>query len=326
MGDLPGVVSELAKGTDSSDLLAELAISPTCVPSLEIARNEATRSETLLQIAQRQHPPHSFDTVMEVLAQRDAGPELLDAIGRRPISRRAALSLLQNLMISNETILFIANSPFWYEGTADIGLLAQSKVMTRTPLEQLVERRFTVGGEGAVTYDGPGRYKVRTQFKIGNLSGPERPVSMDDSGVLTSARTDELVERESDKDRVVFRIEDRLEEFLVFNWSRIGFFADYDLVGQQYRTDSGPIDILARSKDKKRWLVIELKRGKPRDQAVGQVLRYMGWAERALMEPGHLVEGLIVGTADDQRLRDTLKFTREGAIRYVSYHLTIELS
>jgi hypothetical protein len=33
--------------------------------------------------------------------------------------------------------------------------------------------------------------------------------------------------------------------------------------GQQYQTDTGPLDILAISKDKKRLLVVELKRDEP---------------------------------------------------------------
>lgn len=38
------------------------------------------------------------------------------------------------------------------------------------------------------------------------------------------------------------------------------FNEDDELVGQQYETDTGPIDILAISKDKKELLVVELKK------------------------------------------------------------------
>ncbi len=64
--------------------------------------------------------------------------------------------------------------------------------------------------------------------------------------------TDELVE-----DPSVFAMEMHLEDFLVQNWAHTALGHDYDivedegeLVGKQYPTDTGPIDILAVAKDK----------------------------------------------------------------------------
>jgi restriction system protein len=81
----------------------------------------------------------------------------------------------------------------------------------------------------------------------------------------TSAPGDETVE-----DAVAFVMEKHLEDFLVHNWSQTELGKDFDIyeeegvvVGQQYVTDTGPLDILAISKDKKRLLVIELKKGRP---------------------------------------------------------------
>jgi restriction system protein len=74
-------------------------------------------------------------------------------------------------------------------------------------------------------------------------------------------------------------------------------------VGQQYPTDAGPIDILAVSKDKKRVLVVELKRGRASDSVVGQVLRYMGFVKEQIAEEGQTVEGAVIVAEDDQRLR-----------------------
>jgi len=75
--------------------------------------------------------------------------------------------------------------------------------------------------------------------------------------------TDEAVE-----DPTVFALEKHLEDFLVANWSSTELGKLYDvftdegeIVGQQYQTDTGPIDILAISKDKQTLLVVELKRG-----------------------------------------------------------------
>ena len=94
---------------------------------------------------------------------------------------------------------------------------------------------------------------------------------------LTS--TDETVE-----DPNVFALEKHLEEFLVENWDTTVLGQGYDIyaingeiVGQQFHSDTGPIDILAISKDRKELLAVELKKGRASDVAVGQVQRYMGY-------------------------------------------------
>ena len=47
--------------------------------------------------------------------------------------------------------------------------------------------------------------------------------------------------------------------------------------GNQYPTDVGRIDVLARHKTQPRFLVIELKRNQSTHQTIGQTLRYVGW-------------------------------------------------
>jgi restriction system protein len=98
-----------------------------------------------------------------------------------------------------------------------------------------------------------------------------------------------------------------LEDFLIVNWSKTPLGADYEifsedgtLVGQQYSTDTGPIDILAISKDRKTLLVVELKKGRASDAVVGQILRYMGYVKDQVAEEGQLVEGVIIALEDDQ--------------------------
>jgi restriction system protein len=66
-----------------------------------------------------------------------------------------------------------------------------------------------------------------------------------------------------------FALEKHLEEFLVQNWQQTELGKNYDIyqedgeiIGQQYPSDTGPIDILAISKDKKELLVVELKKGR----------------------------------------------------------------
>ena len=62
------------------------------------------------------------------------------------------------------------------------------------------------------------------------------------------------------------------------------------MVGQQYPTDTGYIDILAVSKDNKELLVIELKKGRASDVVVGQIQRYMGYILEEIAEKVSLSE------------------------------------
>jgi restriction system protein len=108
-------------------------------------------------------------------------------------------------------------------------------------------------------------------------------------------------------------MEEHLEDFLVKNWAQTDLGREYDIykedgeiVGQQYQTDTGPLDILAISKDKKRLLVVELKKGRASDVVVGQALRYMGYVQEELAEEGQTVTGVIIALEDDQRIRRAL--------------------
>ncbi|MBK6471212.1 MAG: DUF91 domain-containing protein [Betaproteobacteria bacterium] len=120
--------------------------------------------------------------------------------------------------------------------------------------------------------------------------------------------TDETIE-----DPVAFAMEKHLEEFLVQNWASTELGKSYDIyeeegerVGQQYATDTGPMDVLAVSKDKKQLLVVELKKGRASDAVVGQILRYMGYVMQVLAEPDQTVHGVIIALDNDQRVRRAL--------------------
>ena len=121
-----------------------------------------------------------------------------------------------------------------------------------------------------------------------------------------------------------------MEEFLVANWAHTELGKDYDVyaedgecIGKQYETDTGRIDILAVSKDRKRLLVIELKKGRASDVVVGQVLRYMGYVQDALAEEGQSVEGVIVALEDDQRIRRALAMVPNVA--FYRYQISFKL-
>jgi restriction system protein len=132
------------------------------------------------------------------------------------------------------------------------------------------------------------------------------------------------------EDPATFALEKHLEDFLVQNWAQTVLGKDYAIfeeegekVGQQYATDSGPIDILAVRKDKKELLVVELKRGRASDVVVGQVLRYMGYVIEELAVEGQTVRGVIVALEDDPKLKRAL--AASPSVSFYRYHVTFTL-
>lgn len=140
----------------------------------------------------------------------------------------------------------------------------------------------------------------------------------------TIVSTDTSVE-----DPTVFALEKHLEDFLVQNWKhtelgkRYDLFEDENGTSQQYPTDTGPIDILAVSKDKKELLVVELKKGRASDSVVGQIQRYMGYVVEELAEDHQAVRGVIIALEDDQRIRRALRVARN--IEFFRYEVSFRL-
>jgi len=140
----------------------------------------------------------------------------------------------------------------------------------------------------------------------------------------TLISTDATVE-----DPAAFALEEHLEDFLVKNWPHTELGREYDIYeedgekGQQYQTDTGPLDILAVSKDKKRLLVVELKKGRASDAVVGQALRYMSYVQEQLAEKGQKVLGAIIAHEDDPRIRRALAMTPN--IVFYRYQVSFKL-
>lgn len=167
-----------------------------------------------------------------------------------------------------------------------------SIIINRSDMSEML--RNSSGSAGTVS--NISSYSEEIERLIGNVSVP-RLIS-----------TDETVEDASE-----FAMEQHLEDFLVKNWKNTEFGKDYnifeeegEIVGKQYLTDTGPIDILAVSKDKKILLVIELKKGRASDTVVGQIQRYMGYVKEELAEKGQTVKGAIIALEDDLRIRRSL--------------------
>jgi restriction system protein len=132
------------------------------------------------------------------------------------------------------------------------------------------------------------------------------------------------------EDMTAFSLEKQLENFLVENWPMTDLGRDYDIyevdgerVGQQYQSDTGPIDILAISKDKKELLVVELKRGRASDVVVGQIQRYMGYIKDEMAEAGQIVKGIIIARDDDKKIQRALSVTNN--ISFLRYEISFRL-
>jgi restriction system protein len=132
------------------------------------------------------------------------------------------------------------------------------------------------------------------------------------------------------EDAAAFAMEKHLEDFLVENWESTELGREFDIwtedgetKGQQYLTDTGPIDVLAVSKDRRRILVVELKRGRASDPVVGQILRYMGYVGEVLAEDGQEVEGAVIALEDDQKLRRALQAISH--VRFYRYKVQFSL-
>lgn len=158
------------------------------------------------------------------------------------------------------------------------------------------------------------KYASEIEALIGNVSVPK------------IVSTDQTIE-----DPSIFALEEHLEEFLVANWSQTELGRNYDifvdeegqLVGQQFPTDTGPIDILAISKDKKELLIVELKKGRASDNVVGQVQRYMGYVFDELAEEEQKVKGIIIALEDDKRIKRALSVAPN--IEFYRYQVSFKL-
>ena len=132
------------------------------------------------------------------------------------------------------------------------------------------------------------------------------------------------------EDAAEFAMEKHLEDFLIKNWKNTPLGAEYDVyeedgevIGQQYPTDTGPIDILAISKDRSVLLVIELKKGRASDCVVGQIQRYMGYIKEEVAEVNQVVKGVIIGLEIDPRLKRALAVTHN--IEFYRYQIDFKL-
>jgi len=133
-----------------------------------------------------------------------------------------------------------------------------------------------------------------------------------------------------EKEQQEFVLEKYLEDFIVSNFdkifgNRLKLYKDEEGVGQQYPTDIGNIDILAKEPNSNSYIVIELKKGRESDTVVGQILRYIGWVKENLAEEHENVKGLIVCKERDEKLEYALKGMPGTNIEVKRYKVDFDL-
>jgi hypothetical protein len=137
----------------------------------------------------------------------------------------------------------------------------------------------------------------------------------EDNGVDTCAEVHE------------FAYENDLKNFLANNLnvirSTLSVYQDGDITGVEFPVGNRRIDILAVENESD-FVVIELKVSKGYDRAIGQLLRYMGWIEQYLAEPGQKVKGMIIARSISDDLR--LATSRISDVELYEYELSLSLN
>lgn len=152
------------------------------------------------------------------------------------------------------------------------------------------------------------------------FQGGVRQILEDDYHIITENRKSTVIETIKTEDAIVsasqFALEAHLEEFIDKNWKHINFGVDlvkYEVdeqSGRQFPAGAWSIDFLCVDKANGDFVIIELKRGKSSDSAVGQVLRYIGWVGENLAKPEQKVRGIIIS----QEVDDALKYAVKGLL------------
>lgn len=138
------------------------------------------------------------------------------------------------------------------------------------------------------------------------------------------SQTDKLVEVVKTGSSANVEISEKiLEEFLEKNLTTLE--KGLSLVGRQYPTATGPIDLLCKDKNND-FVVIELKKGRTSDKVVGQILRYIAFIEETkLQRDDQKVRGIIVGREIDKSLEMSLKAIKERDITLKTFDANIRI-
>ena len=196
--------------------------------------------------------------------------------------------------------------------------------------ETLPHRRTVMWFSGTISRDEMSESLRNSTGSPGTVSNISKYVE-EIEGFISGNRPASIISTDKTiEDPSIFALEKHLEDFLVKNWHHTNLGKHYDiyeedgeLVGQQYPSDTGPIDILAISKNKKELLVVELKKGRVSDVVIGQVQRYMGYVKEELAEKNQTVRGVIIAFKDDIKIYRALSVTSN--IDFYTYKINFKL-
>lgn len=142
------------------------------------------------------------------------------------------------------------------------------------------------------------------------LQGGIRQITDADWGRIVGGRAEPPASTVVDQtSQGLFALESHLEEFIAHNWPRISWggnlrlYSEGDATGRQFPAGPWSIDFLAVDQASNELVVIELKRAKSSDAAVGQLLRYVNWVKENIAQSGQNVRGIIVASEVDDALR-----------------------
>lgn len=97
------------------------------------------------------------------------------------------------------------------------------------------------------------------------------------------------------------------------------------LVGRQYATVVGPIDLLAMDR-RQTYVVIELKKARTSDRVLGQTQRYIGHVSKELVHRGKKVRGMIVvASRPDRKLLSAMRGAANRNLALYRFRLSVSV-
>jgi len=174
--------------------------------------------------------------------------------------------------------------------------------------------------------------KIEHIYPSNNKIATEKDIESDLTTILNYYKnivSIEITKTDSALNQARFYMEKQLEDFIIDNWEKTELGKKYDLiiedgvlVSQQYKTDIGSIDILARDKETKSHVVIELKKGQTSDDTIGQLTRYMGWIMDKKGDKN--VSGVIIAADYDNKLEYALKVLQNIRVYLYKVNFTLD--
>lgn len=153
------------------------------------------------------------------------------------------------------------------------------------------------------------------EFWGGYLQGGVRQITEDDFRTILGERSlvEQIATSKDIESQTEFALETHLEEFIYQNWGKINWGSKLELYeteeqnGRQFPAGTWSLDFLAIDKSTKDFVVIELKKGKTSDAAVGQILRYINWVKENVADTGQNVNGILIAKEVDDALKYGVK-------------------